>query len=151
MTTADHVDRASSIPASRKILCLVYGVIAVAALIATWSQMLAYFDRAGHLADFWNDQRVTPASRTLTADAVLVALTAVILMVVEARRHAVKFVWLYVALGFATAISVAFPLFLIARELRMGASDEPHPSPTDTLLLAIVAIATAAWTIWVDL
>ena len=149
MTTADRVDRASSIP--RKILCVIYGVIAVAALIATWSQMLAYFDKAGHLADFWNDQRVTPASRTLTADAVLVALTAVILMMIEARRHAVKFVWLYVALGFATAISVAFPLFLIARELRMGASDEPHPSTIDTILLVVVALATAAWTIWVDL
>jgi hypothetical protein len=81
---------------------------------------------------------------------VLLALTAVIMMVIEARRHAVKFVWLYVALGFATAISVAFPLFLIARELRTGGSDEPHPGPTDTILLAVVANVTAVWTLWVD-
>ncbi len=40
---------------------------------------------------------------------------------VEARRHAIRFVWIYVAMGFAVAISVAFPLFLIARERRLAA------------------------------
>ena len=45
MTTADQADQASSIPTSRKVLCVVYGAIAVAALIATWSQNLAYFDK----------------------------------------------------------------------------------------------------------
>ena len=55
------------------------------------------------------------------------------------RRHA-----------FATAINVTFPLFLIARELRMGTSDAPRLSATDTILLAVVAIVTALWTFWVD-
>jgi hypothetical protein len=31
-------------PASRKLLCAVYATIAVAAVIATWSQNLAYFN-----------------------------------------------------------------------------------------------------------
>jgi hypothetical protein len=39
MTTADQ---ASSIPTSRKVLCVVYGVIAVAALIGTWSHIGPY-------------------------------------------------------------------------------------------------------------
>lgn len=148
MTT---VGQASALPTSSKVLCLVYGAIAVAALIATWSQNLSYFDKpAGFLLNFINDSKITPASRSMSADALLVALSVVILMVIEARRHGVKYVWLYIAGAFATAISVVFPLFLIARELRMGTSDAPRLSTTDTILLAVVAVVTAAWTIWVD-
>lgn len=151
MTTADQADQASSIPASRKLLCGVYAAIAVAALFGTWSQNLAYFDKpARFLLDFVNDSKVTPASRSLTVDLLLLGLTAIILTVIEARKHGVKFVWLYVAVGFAIAISVAFPLFLIARELRMGASDAPRLHTTDTILLAVMAVSVAALTIWID-
>jgi hypothetical protein len=152
MTTAGQADKASSIPMSRKVLCVVYGVIAVAALIATWSQNLAYLDKpARFLLDFMKDSKVTPASRSLTVDILLFALAAVILMVTEARKHGVKFVWLYIAGAFAIAVSVTFPLFLIARELRMGTSDAPRLHPTDTILLTVVAVLIAGLTIWVDL
>jgi hypothetical protein len=137
MTTADQ---ASALPTSRKVLCLVYGVIAVAALFATWSQNLAYFD----------DSKVTPASRSISVDALLLAISAATLMVIAARRHGVKYVWLYIAGAFVTAISVVFPLFLIARELRMGTSDAPRLSATDKFLLAVVVVVTAGWAIWVD-
>ena len=148
MTTADQADQASSIPTSRKVLCVVYGAIAVAALIATWSQNLAYFDKpARFLLDFMNDSKVTAASRSLTVDILLFALAATILMVIEARKHGVKFIWLYIAVGFAIAISVAFPLFLIARELRMGTSDAPRLRTTDTILLAVLAVLAAGQTI----
>ncbi|OBJ09699.1 DUF2834 domain-containing protein [Mycobacterium sp. 1465703.0] len=148
MTTADQ---RSVLPTSRKVLCFVYGAIAVAALIATWSQNVAYLDKpARFLIEFINASKVTPASRSMSVDALLVAISAVILMVIEARRHGVKYVWLYVAGAFVTAISVMFPLFLIARELRMGTSDAPRLSTTDTILLAVVAVATAVWTVWVD-
>ena len=74
-------------------LCAVYGAIAIAALIATWSQNAAYFDNpGGFLFDFFNDSKVTPASRSLTVDIVLFLLAAAILMVVEARKHGVRFV-----------------------------------------------------------
>jgi hypothetical protein len=62
----------------------------------------------------------------------------------------VKFVWLYIAGGFAIAIGVAFPLFLIARELRIGKSDAPRLHTTDTILLAVVGVLVAGLTIWVD-
>jgi len=42
-------------------------------------------------------------------------------MVVEARRLDIRLPWLYVILGLLIAISVTFPLFLIARERRLGA------------------------------
>jgi len=152
MTTADRVSQASSIPTSRKLLCVVYGAIAVAALIATWSQILAYSDKgAGSLLAYWHDARILPASRGLTSDLMLLGLAAVIFMVVEARKLGIKFVWLYVAASYIVAISTAFPVFLIVREIRIGKSDAPGLRAIDTILLAVVAVVTALLTIWIDI
>ena len=138
-------------PASRKLLCVVYGAIAVAGLIATFSQGLAYsHEGAGSLLAFFNDARLCPP-RGRTSGLFLFGLAAVIFMVVEARKLGIKFVWLYVAAAYIVAISAAFPVFLIAREVRIGMSDAPHLRTTDTILLAVVAILTAGLTIWIDL
>ncbi len=60
-----------------------------------------------------------------------------ILMVIEARRVGVKFVWAYIIGAFVIAISVAFPLFLLARELRLEKSDATLLRPVDTILLVL--------------
>lgn len=144
-------DIRAAMPTSSKVLCAAYAAIAVAAVIATWSQNLAY---AGHGADllrvFWEDTKANPASRSITADIALFLLAAAILMVVEARKHGVKFVWAYILGGFLVAISVTFPLFLIAREVRLSRTDATRLSTTDTVGLAVLAVAVAAFTIWVD-
>ena len=142
----------TALPTSSKVLCAVYGVIALAALIATWSQNAAYFDNpGGFLLDFLNDSRVTPASRSLTVDFVLFFLAAAILMVVEARKHGVRFVWAYIVGGLLIAVSVTFPLFLIARELRVGRTDPTRLGAIDTVLLALLAVFSVGMTIWVDM
>lgn len=71
-------------------------------------------------------------------------------MVTEARRHGVKFVWLYVVTAFVIDIGVMFPLFLIARELRTGASEGPLLRATDAILLAVVAVVVGAAVVWID-
>jgi hypothetical protein len=77
----------AGLPTASKVLCAVYAVIAIAALVATWSQNAAYFDRpASFLAAFLNDSKITPASRSLTVDILLCFLAAAVLMVIEARR-----------------------------------------------------------------
>jgi hypothetical protein len=139
-------------PTSSKVLCAVYAAIALVALIATWSQNVAYFGNpGGFLLDFLNDSRVTPASRSLTVDIVLFFLAAAILMVVEARKHGVKFVWLYIAGGFAIAISVTFPLFLIAREMRVSRTVDTRLSTVDTAALAVLSVVMVGLTVWVDM
>ena len=141
----------AALPTSSRVLCGVYGAIALAALIATWSQNAAYFDNpSGFLLEFLNDSKVTPASRSLTADIALFFLAAAILMVIEARKHGVRFVWAYIVGGLAIAISVTFPLFLIARELRVGRTEPTRLGTVDTVLLAVLAIVTVGLTIWVD-
>jgi hypothetical protein len=134
---------------SRKVLCAVYAAIAVAALIATWSQNITYL-RGGSYIGFFEDLKVNPASRSITVDLFLLFLAVAILMVIEARKHGVKYVWAYILGGFVIAISVTFPLFLLARELRLEKSDATQLRTTDSILLAILGVGTAAFTIWVD-
>lgn len=156
MTTSETTGRPpTALPTSSKVLCAVYGMIAVAALVATWSQNAAYLtppsDPGHFLVNFLNDSRATPGSRSLTVDIVLFFLAAAILMVIEARKHRVRYVWAYIVAGYAVAISVAFPLFLIARELRIGRTETTRLGVVDTALLAVLAIVAAALTIWVDM
>jgi hypothetical protein len=105
-----------------------YAVIAIAALIGTWSQNLTFFalpDNGG-IVGFLRMAMVNPAAASLTIDLAFFCLAAVIWMVVEGRRVGVRFVWVYVALSFVIAISVTFPLFLIARDLQL-ARRAPRP------------------------
>jgi hypothetical protein len=138
MTTTDQ---AAGLPTTSKALCAVYALIAIAAFVATWSQNAAYLDNpGGFLLEFFNDARVTPAARSLTADILLFFLA-----------HDVRFVWLYIAGGLAIAISVTFPLFLIARELRIGRAEPTRLGTVDTVLLAVLAVGVAVATVWVDM
>lgn len=151
MTTADQADQAdqeSSIPTSRKVLCVIYGAIAVAALIATWSQIGPYLHSpADFFVTFWHDAKGNSASRVITVEALMLSASVAILTIIEGRKYHVRWVWLYIA-GFLVAVSAAFPLFLIARELRMGGSETPRIQTVDTILLATIAIAVAGLTIW---
>ena len=72
-------------------------------------------------------------------------------MVIEARKHGIRFVWAYIAGGLLIAISVTFPLFLIARELKLGATDTPRLPVLDKALLAAFAAMTVVFVFWVDL
>ena len=147
MTTTEP---ATAIPTSSKVLCAAYGAIAMAALIATWSQNIAYLGKPSGFIDFWVATKVNPASRSITVDIALFGLAATVLMVIEARKHGVRFVWLYVLGGLLIAISVTFPLFLIARELRIGRTEPTRLGPLDTTLLLLFAAASAVLVIWVD-
>ncbi len=95
----------------------IYAVIAVVALYGTWSQNLAY---GPTLQGFLPDMKANPAARSVTIDIFMMALSASFLMVYEARRRAIRFVWAYVFFGLTVAISFTFPLFLIAREFALG-------------------------------
>ena len=127
-----------------------YAVVAIAALIATWGQNLQYVWESGEfsaLNQFLPDLRANPASRSIAADIGLFLLAAVAFMVIEARRLGVRFVWLYVLFGFLVAISVTFPLFMIARELRLGPAAKPDAlwslTPIDIVGLVVVTMLVA--------
>jgi len=145
---------------SRQLLCLVYAAIALLALIATWSQNLSYFRPEDGLLlgfvlatlRFWPETLATPASVSITIDIGLFSLAASVFMILEARRLGIRFAWLYVIGGLLIAISVTFPLFMIARERRLGRGagevSEPALSRADTVGLATLAATLAIFSIW---
>jgi len=107
---------------ARRLLCVFYGLIALTALVMTWSQNLLYFQGPNPtgFGQYLLDLKVNGAARSFTVDIGLFLLAATGLMAVEARKVGMKFVWLYVIFGFLIAISVTFPLFLIAREIHLA-------------------------------
>jgi hypothetical protein len=114
------VNRLSS---SDKVLCAIYGALGLVALV--WTQIvLVQYLRAGEgsLSDhlFGNG-----AATFVTIDLLAVALAGIVFMVAEGRRLGMRFIWVYVLLSFAVAISVSLPLFLIARQFRVAAQRTP--------------------------
>jgi hypothetical protein len=140
---------------SRKLLCTLYGAIAAIALVGTWKQNLAYLGGGASFVSanvrFWSDTLVNPAARSITVDIFFFAMAATIFMVREARRLEIRGVWLYVVFGLLVAISVTFPLFLIARERRAasrGEGDTLRLRPADVAGLVLFAAAPLAITFW---
>ncbi|MGK2901306.1 MAG: DUF2834 domain-containing protein [Mycobacterium sp.] len=134
-----------------RIRCAIYAAIAVIALVATWSQNIAYLDSpATFLGDFLTDLKVNPATRSFGVDLMLLCLAVVILMVIEARKHGIPFVWAYIVGGLLIAISVAFPLFLVARELRIGGTYPDQLTVIDKVLLAVVSVGVLGATVWMN-
>ena len=146
-----ETNQVAGIPTSSKVLCAVYALISIGALIATWSQNIAYLGSGNFFAAFFDDLKATAASRSFTVDLLLFSLAAAILMVAEARKRGVRFVWAYILGAAVTAISITFPLFLIARELRIAKTSPTRLSTADAICLGIFAAGIAAVVIWVDI
>lgn len=105
-----------------RVLITLYAVLAAGALYATWSNNLEYFalpDNGG-IVGFFRHGYVNPAAASLSNDLLFVCLAAFTFMLSEARRLGIRLVWLYIALSLAVAVSVMFPLFLIARQLKLA-------------------------------
>ena len=141
------------IPRSR--LTFVYGAIALLALLATWNQNLHYFggDAAGGaspLVAFWKATFANPAAASITLDLLLLVVAVTIWMVLEARRLGIPFVWLYVVGGILIAISVTFPLFMMARERRLAVLGQVQPaiSGADAVGLLLVGVPIVVLSVW---
>lgn len=138
---------------SKRILCFVYAAIAVVALVATWSQNVAYFHPGAGFFEvfgtFINETKVNPASRSIAVDIVLIFLAAAIFMIVEGRKQGVRLVWAYIVFGALVAISVTFPLFLLAREMRLA--EDPRIPTLDLVPLLAFAALTAWLTVYITI
>src|SRR5262249_30076872 len=138
---------------SRNVLCMVYAIIALVALVATWGNNLAYLDQGflGANAAFWRDTLANPASRSITVDIFWLGLAVFIWMIVEARRLGMRFVWLYLIVGFVVAISVTVPVFLVNRERALAARESSPAAgtlhPLDVAGLLVLAAGFLAYSV----
>lgn len=121
----------SRLTTSDKILCAAYGVLGLAALVGTQIALVRHFSsyKGNDVVGFLENSVINPAAAFGVIDLLAVAFVALIFIVVEGRRLGMRFLWVYVALTFLVAISVAFPAFLIARQLRLAEQRQPERSP----------------------
>ena len=107
-------------------LAITWLVLAIVGLIGTWTfNALAIVQLRDFIGDWVNSG---PAVSSLTVDLLIVAVAGSILMVVEARRLGMRFVWLYIVGSAITAFAFTFPLFLAMRERRLAAARPPRAS-----------------------
>ena len=105
-------------------LAITWLVLAIVGLIGTWTfNALAIVQLRDFIGDWVNSG---PAVSSLTVDLLIVAVAGSILMVVEARRLGMRFVWLYIVGSAITAFAFTFPLFLAMRERRLAAARPPR-------------------------
>ncbi len=103
-------------------LCGLYAALAAGALIATWTNNLAFFAQPnnGGLIGFIAAAYANPAAASIANDAAFFCLAIYVFMVVEGRRVGVRHVWVYLVLSGLIAVSVMVPLFLIVRQLALA-------------------------------
>ena len=112
-------------PVRSRTLCWIYGLIAFGALVATWSQNIRFFGEEGNggLGGFIDGMYENAAAASISNDLIFMLLAALVLMFVESRRLGMEHLWVYVAGSFLIAVSVMFPLFLLARERKLANRD----------------------------
>jgi hypothetical protein len=133
--------------------CAFYALIAIAALLGTGSENLHVQGTSPIqlFANFLAGLKVNAASRSISIDISLFLLAGATFMIVEARRLRIRLVWVYVVLSFLVAVSVTFPIFLLAREVRLARMDQaPTKVELTTLDYAGIALTTALvlWVCW---
>ncbi|MFS0518872.1 DUF2834 domain-containing protein [Nostoc sp. UIC 10607] len=105
-----------------KLICASYILIALAALPATWLNNLAFMTQPSnaYFADFFRAAYVNAAAASLTNDLILVSLATCIFMAIEGKRVGIRYLWLYIIMSAIIAVSVMFPLFLLARHIKIA-------------------------------
>ncbi|HKY58456.1 MAG TPA: DUF2834 domain-containing protein [Aeromicrobium sp.] len=108
-----------------KLECLAYAVIATVALVGTqWALIEGIQSAEGSFAkQVWAELTANPTVVFAAIDLFMVALAAMIFIVVEGLRVRVRWWWLYLVLSLGIGISFGFPLFLLARRLRLAGQD----------------------------
>ena len=103
-----------------KLTCATYALIALLALPATWINNIAFMQQPNNsLMDFVNAAYINPAAASLSNDLLFLAFAASMFMVIEGRRVGVRYIWIYLIFSALVAISVTFPLFLLARHIKL--------------------------------
>jgi hypothetical protein len=129
------VPRLRDIRGRDRALCLCYGLFAVGDLvivcaIAIWYAVihhsLGVFGVIGH---FFLDALANPAGWFVYTDLTLMWFVVTVYMLIEARRHRIRFVWLYVIAAPLSALSVSYPAFMYVRQLTIAATRvAPRPA-----------------------
>lgn len=109
----------------KTVLVPFYALVSLVSLFATWGNNIAFMRETGELSalSFIRACFANHAAASITLDILLFSLAAFVFMAVESKRHGIRHVWVYMVLSLVVAVSVMFPLFLIARERKLTATN----------------------------
>jgi hypothetical protein len=113
----------SSLNRTDRVLCTIYAGLGLAALVATQVVLFKYINSGD--TDMLDDIFANGAATFSAVDLLAVALVGLVFMITEGRRLGMRFLWVYVVVTFAIAISVALPAFLIARQVHLAKQRQP--------------------------
>lgn len=131
------------------LLCTLYALIALAALVGTGAQIKPYLALGvvGGNVHFWQDTLINAASRFITVDIMFVFLVVWWWMLTEARRLKMRGYGWYFPASLLIAFSATLPIFMLHRELaRHRAGDSPEQDSigvigaVSLLLVAVLAL-----------
>ena len=105
-----------------KPLTIAYAAFALAGLASALIFGIPYWSAPGaSLADFGRLAYANDPAATLSADVTVLYFLANLWIVVEGRRRAMRRLWVYLAANTFVAVAFGLPLFLLVRELGLGA------------------------------
>jgi len=118
MTTASASGPASDSRPRWTPLAVVYLVLAILGLVATWTfNVLAITNDSTWFGEWFTNGFAT---QSLQVDLLVVAVAVGAFLVVEGRRIGMRWAWLFLPLAAVTAAAFAIPLFLALRERRLA-------------------------------
>lgn len=112
-------------PAMRAALVPFLWVVATGALVATWWHNIAAFREGTSPLAFFTDGYANHIRSSLTNDLWFVAAAVFAYMLLDGHRVGIRRPWVYIVLSCTVAVSVAFPLYLIARERKLSMGGGP--------------------------
>lgn len=110
-----------------KVLCTLYTVVAIGGLVATVSQSITFLlapDNGG-IPGLLGQMYANPATAATSNELLFLTLGAGVFMIVEARRLGISHIWAYLVAGCVVAVSMAFSLFLLARQIKLAQVTAP--------------------------
>lgn len=114
---------------------MLYCGLALGGLVTTSWNNLEFFAASdnGGVTDYISAGLANPAAAALAFDVLFVGLSAQVFILVEGRRVGFSYPALagFLVAGAVVAIAVAFPAFLIARQLRLSPQQGASASPSD--------------------
>jgi hypothetical protein len=120
----------------------IYRVLAVGALIGTWTFNIRFMLEGRPALDFIRQGFAGNALAAVSIDILLCVALLFPWMTREARRYGIKHLWAYLFFSITIAISVTFPLFLAARRKAVAERGEKR-GPTKLTALYPVMGAVA--------
>ncbi len=102
---------------------IIYGLLAVVGVVATWYFNLQFM--AAHdgfsLWAFVEATRANAAASSIANDLIVVVVVFLFWSFLEARRLGMKHWWFFLVFTFVIAIAFTYPMFLLYRERVMAA------------------------------